>query len=58
MFLSPDSLTPFMINLNQLFLKDLGLNCQENKLPRPEVKCAVFHTMVYDENMIEPLIRC
>ena len=58
MFLSPDSITPNMINLNQLFLKDLGLYFNENKKPRPEVKCAVFHTMVYDEKMIEPLIRC
>ena len=57
MFMSPESLTPFMINLNQLFLKDLGLSCIENQLPKPEVKCAVFHTMVYDEKMIEPLIR-
>ena len=44
-------------NLNEYSVyNDLYFN--ENKKPRPEVKCAVFHTMVYDEKMIEPLIRC
>ena len=25
---------------------------------KPEVKAAVFHTMVYEESLIEPLLKC
>lgn len=54
---------PNMISLNQLFLKDLGINDAEKfensrVWRKPEIKNAVFHTMVYEESLIIPLMKC
>jgi hypothetical protein len=52
-----------MISLGQLFFKDLGIDDghkfdQNSKIWRkPEVECCILHTMVYEEQLIEPLIR-
>ena len=44
-------------------MKDLGINDQfilENSTAwkKPEVLCAILHTMVFEESMIEPLLKC
>ena len=62
-FYPKESYRPHMISFNQLFLKDIGIeDCKKYENTdvwrRPEVQCACFHTMVYDESMLAPLIKC
>jgi hypothetical protein len=46
-----------MINFKQLFLKNLGMDSKE-KLSKPEVACAILHTMVFSRPFISFLMRC
>ena len=52
-----------MISLGQLFFKDLGIddgltyNQSSKSWKKPEIECCILHTMVYEESIIEPLIR-
>lgn len=56
-------LKPSMISLGQLFFKDLGIDDgykfdkDSKQWRKPEVECCILHTMVYEEALIEPLIR-
>ena len=50
-----------MISINQLWLKDLGIfdhkrDTGDLKDRTPEVKCAILHTMCFDQDVIKPLI--
>jgi len=52
-----------MISLGQLFFKDIGIDdhailSKATKWRKPEIKVAIFHTMVYEEALIAPLIAC
>ena len=52
-----------MISFGQLFLKDIGISDHEvyskaDKWRKPEVQVAIFHTMIYEESLIAPLIKC
>ena len=38
-----------MISITQLFLKDLGIDGESNNVTKkPEVECAILHTMCFD----------
>ena len=56
-------LKPSAIQLGQLYFKDLGIddstnyNIGSSRWRRPEVKNAIIHTMVYEEGLLEPLIK-
>ena len=43
-------------------MKDLGIDDHKlqdsDKWRKPEVEAAIFHTMVYEESLLAPLIKC
>jgi len=48
-----------MISINQLFLKDLGIDGEaSNATKKPEVEAAILHTMCFDPQVIFPLTKC
>ena len=52
-----------MISFGQLLMKDLGYNDQKTlenspKWRKPEVLCAIMHTMVFEKSLIAPLLKC
>ena len=63
MFYPIKSYKPNMISFGQLLMKDLGIDDHEkligsSKWRRPEVECAVLHTMVFEPGMLAPLVKC